>query len=194
MEVVDPLDDAVLERRADARGSRRSRGAARTRTGRRRRRAGTRARRTSPRAAGSTSASLTPPTRHASIWQTSIALGLEQLLEDHAVLDVLAGRDADRRDRARGCARGRARRRGSSAPRSTRGRTRASRAIAAIASSTPQTWFASIIRACRRGRSRRGSVRHAAIVGSRSRPTFIFTCGTRRRRASRTSGSTFASS
>ena len=38
--------------------------------------------------------------RHASIWQTSIASRLEELLEDHAVLHVLARRDADRRDLA----------------------------------------------------------------------------------------------
>ena len=51
-------------------------------------------------------------------------LGLEELLEDDAVLHVLAGRDADRRDGSRGSARGRGRRPGSSAPRSTTGRTR----------------------------------------------------------------------
>ena len=58
-------------------------------------------------------------------------LGLEQLLEDDAVLDVLAGRDPDGRDVA-GSGHGPGRRRGSSAPRSTT--VRARRACASIRS------------------------------------------------------------
>ncbi len=41
--------------------------------------------------------SFTPPRRQASIWQIESAAGLEELLEHHPVVDVLAGRDADRR-------------------------------------------------------------------------------------------------
>ena len=73
VEVVDPLDHAVLERSAHARCSRRTRGAGRTRRGRRRPRAGTPG---SPNFAASRRTaitSFTPPIRHASIWQTSIA-------------------------------------------------------------------------------------------------------------------------
>ena len=43
---------------------------------------------------------MTPPSRAASIWQTEIGLGLEELLEHDPVVDVLAGRHPDRRDAA----------------------------------------------------------------------------------------------
>ena len=42
--------------------------------------------------------SFTPATRQASICRTSSRAGLQQLLEDHPVGDVLAGGDLDRRD------------------------------------------------------------------------------------------------
>ena len=99
VQVVDVLEHAVVERSRRRRCSRRSTGAARTRTGRRRRRAGRPARRTSPPSAATASTSLTPPSRQLSIWQKPIASACMSCLKITRFWHVLAGRDADRRDR-----------------------------------------------------------------------------------------------
>ena len=89
-------------------------------------------------------ASLTPASRQASIWQTSIAPAWKQLLEDHAVLHVLAGGDAHGRDLApdAGVAQDVV---GAGRLLDPPGVEARSCAIASIASSTPHAWLASII-------------------------------------------------
>ena len=99
-------------------------------------------------------------------------LGLEELLEHHPVLDVLAGRDADRGDvaaDARVAEHVVRARRFLDPPR----RGAPSVRIQSIASPTSQRWFASIIR-IPSGRAP-ADQRRAAVVQARSPPTFIFT-------------------
>ena len=100
-------------------------------------------------------------------------VGLEQLLEDDAVLDVLSGRDADRRDLAPD-ARVTQDVVGARRLLDPPGSYRPSVRIAAIASSTPQYWFASIIRTPF-GPSAERMISARFASASRSRPTFIFT-------------------
>ena len=136
-------------------------------------------------------ASLTPPIRQASIWQTSIAPRLEQLLEDHAVLNVLARSNADRGHLAadaRVAEHVVGTRRLLDPPRIVH----AEQSIAEIASSTPHTWFASIISVPSRPSARRIS-RARRSSETRSAPTFILTCVKPAASASRTSDSTLSS-
>ena len=122
-----------------------------------------------------------------------IASRLQELLEDHAVLADLAGGDA-RSARSPGrCARGPARRPGSSAPRSTRDRSAPAPSSAGWPRPRPSTgWRPSS--ACARGpiSSRMSAARR--MLSSRFWPTFILKCGPAlRRRPPRQRRRTFSS-
>ena len=122
-----------------------------TRRSRTRRRAATYSQSPTPPACGQTgtpnlaasrtiaSTSFTPARRQQSSWQTSMAPSLQQLLEDDAVLRVLAGRDADRRDRLRGSRAWPSTSSGLVGSSIQNGSNSARTRIASIASSTPQT-------------------------------------------------------
>ena len=99
-------------------------------------------------------------------------LGLEELLEHDPVVDVLAGRDADRARRRGRSSRGPGCRRGSWAPRSSTGRTRRGGAIQSIASSTSQRWLASTASIASGPISSR-TIRARRRSSSTSAPTFI---------------------
>ena len=115
-------------------------------------------------------------------------LGLEELLEDDPVLDVLAGRDPDRARSRAGCARARARRRGSSAPRSTTDRARRASASPRSPRRRPTPGWRPSSGSPSGPSSRRISAARRSS-DARSLPTFIFTCvkpdATPRGRASR---------
>ena len=135
-------------------------------------------------------ASLTPPTRHASSWQTSIASAWKSCLKTTRfwMCSPVATRTGAISRRIRAWPRMSSGLVGSSIHQGSCAR---SVRIAAIASSTPQTWLASIIRipvgpSSRRIRAARRSSE------ARSLPTFIFTCVKPDATASRTSDSTFA--
>ena len=119
--------------------------------------------------------SLTPPRRQASIWQNEMAPACKSCLKRTRFWQcspVATPTGATALGYAR---RGRGRRRGSWAPRSSTGRTRARRSMFSMASSTSQTWFASII-SLRSGPI--SSLMRAArrTSSSMSPPTFILKC------------------
>ena len=128
---------------------------------------------------------MTPPSRHASIWQTPIASACEQLLEHDPVVDVLAGRDPDRAPRRGRSPRGRGCRRGWSAPRSSTGRTGASRVHPGDRLADVPALVGVDRQHRGRARSPRARSRARRTSSSTSAPTFILKRGPARRPAPR---------
>ena len=140
----------------------------------------------------SASTSLTPPTRQASIWQMPIASAWRSCLNMTRLwaCSPVATRIGATACSMRGVPEDVVRAGGFLDP--PRVELRQPPHPARSPRRRPSTWLASIISSAP-GRARRGSMRRGDVVVSRSPPTFIFTCVTRRRRASRLSAATLSS-